>query len=452
MHPLWILLAAVIAVFVLIIRWKINAFIALILSAILIGVLSPAVALPDIMEEVGARFGSVVGRIGVAIAMAALIGQCLMESGAADKITRRFISWFGDRFSSLSMVASGYILSIPVFHDTVFYLLVPLARSMTIRAGGRHYILNTLAIGAGGVSTHVFVPPTPGPLAMATEMHVDLGLMILVGLAIGIPSSLAAWLYCIWIDRKLNIPVREAPGLSLAELEEIANKPESELPGFWVSLMPIALPVVLITANTLTGTFAPESALHPYASFFGNATFALILSAASAMWVLARQKGYSLRDLAKPAEMAIKDAGLIILITAGGGAFGGMLVKAGVGDVLGEWAKSAGVSFILLGFGVSMMLRIAQGSATVAMITVSSILAPLVVQSPPDYHPVYILMAIGAGSITGGWMNDSGFWVYRTMTGLTEVEALMTKTPSLAVLGFTGLLVSWLGSVLFPLM
>ncbi|MEZ5365702.1 MAG: SLC13 family permease [Bryobacterales bacterium] len=451
MHPLWILLVAVVAVFTLIIRWKINAFIALILSAILIGVLSPAVPLPDVMGEVGSRFGGVVGRIGVAIAMAALIGQCLMESGAADKITRRFIAWLGDRFSSLSMLISGYVLSIPVFHDTVFYLLVPLARSMTIRSGGRHYILNTLAIGAGGVSTHVFVPPTPGPLAMASEMHVDLGLMILVGLAVGIPSSLAAWLYCIWIDRKLDIAVREAPGLSLKELEEIANKPESALPGFWLSLAPIFLPVLLITANTLTGTFAPESPIRPYASFFGNPSFALILSAGTAMWVLARQKGYSLRELAKPAEMAIKDAGLIILITAGGGAFGGMLVEAGVGDVLGQWAKSAGVSYILLGFGVAMMLRIAQGSATVAMITVSSILAPLVAQTPPAYHPVYILMAIGAGSITGGWMNDSGFWVYRTMTGLTEIEALKTKSVSLAVLGFTGLLVSWLGSVLFPL-
>ena len=183
----------------------------------------------------------------------------------------------------------------------------------------------------------------------------------------------------------------------------------------------------------------------------GNPSLALILSAATAMWVLARQKGMGLRDLAKPAEKAIKDAGLIILITAGGGAFGGMLVAAGLGEVLGELAKSAGISYLVLGWGVAMMLRVAQGSATVAMITVSSILAPLVVQSPPPYHPVYILMAIGAGSITGGWMNDSGFWVYRTMTGLTEVEALKTKSVSLIVLGLTGLMAAWLGSTFLPL-
>ncbi len=451
MHPLLILLIAVVAVFLLIIRWKINAFVALIISAILIGLLSPEVALNEVMGEVGARFGSVVGRIGVAIAMAAVIGQCLMQSGAADKITRAFVRWFGQKYSSLSMVASGYVLSVPVFHDTVFYLLIPLARSMTMRAGGQNYLLNTLSIGAGGAATHVFVPPTPGPLAMAATMDVDLGVVIIVGLAVALPSAMASWGYAVWIDRKMNIPIREAPGPSLEELEKIANRDEAELPGFWISLLPIILPVVMITANTVTNTFFKGSEFAHLMTFFGNPSLALMVSAAAAMWVLARQKGMTLRDLAKPTEMAIKDAGLIILITAGGGAFGGMLVKAGVGEVLGELAKSAGISYLLLGFGVSTMLRIAQGSATVAMITVSSIMAPIILDSPPEYHVVYIIMAIGAGSITGGWMNDSGFWVFRTMTGLTEVEALKTKTVSLIAMGFTGLAAAWLGSVLFPL-
>ena len=451
MHPLLILLIAVIAVFLLIIRWKINAFVALIMSAILIGLLSPEVALNEVMGEVGTRFGSVVGRIGVAIAMAAVIGQCLMQSGAADKITRAFVRWFGQKYSSLSMVASGYVLSVPVFHDTVFYLLIPLARSMTMRAGGQNYLLNTLSIGAGGAATHVFVPPTPGPLAMAATMDVDLGLVIIVGLAVALPSAMASWGYAVWIDRKMNIPIREAPGPSLEELEKIANRDEAELPGFWVSLLPIILPVIMITANTVANTFFKGTEFAHLMTFVGNPSLALMVSAAAAMWVLARQKGMTLRDLAKPTEMAIKDAGLIILITAGGGAFGGMLVKAGVGDVLGELAKSAGISYLLLGFGVSTMLRIAQGSATVAMITVSSIMAPIILDSPPEYHAVYIIMAIGAGSITGGWMNDSGFWVFRTMTGLTEVEALKTKTVSLIAMGFTGLAAAWLGSVLFPL-
>ena len=451
MHPIFILLIAMATVFLLIIRWKVNAFAALILSAILIGLMSPHVAIQDIMGAVTEAFGGLVGRIGVAIAMAAVIGQCLMESGGAEKITRRFVDWLGERYSSFSMVISGYILSIPVFHDTVFYLLVPLARSMSMRTGGRNYLLYTLAIGAGGVTTHIFVPPTPGPLAMAETLGIDLGLVIIVGLMVAIPSALACWAYAYWIDRKMQLPIREAPGLTLDELREVANRPESELPGFFVSLLPIAIPVILITANTISNTFFSGTMLSDVTAFLGNPNLALILAATAGLWLLASHKGLTLKELAKPTEEAIKSAGLIILITAGGGAFGRMLVKAEVGTVLGGYAQEIGLSLMLLGFGISMLFRIAQGSATTAMITTAEILAPLILAAPPAYHSVYILTAIGSGSIVGGWMNDSGFWVFKTMTGLTEVEALKTKTVSLFALGGAGLLASYLGAVAFPL-
>ena len=451
MHPIFILLIAMATVFLLIIRWKVNAFAALILSAILIGLMSPHVAIQDIMGAVTEAFGGLVGRIGVAIAMAAVIGQCLMESGGAEKITRRFVAWLGERYSSFSMVISGYILSIPVFHDTVFYLLVPLARSMSMRTGGRNYLLYTLAIGAGGVTTHIFVPPTPGPLAMAETLNIDLGLVIIVGLMVAIPSALACWAYAYWIDRKMQLPIREAPGLTLDELREVANRPERELPGFFVSLLPIAIPVILITANTISNTFFSGTLLSDVTAFLGNPNLALILAATAGLWLLASHKGLTLKELAKPTEEAIKSAGLIILITAGGGAFGRMLVKAEVGTVLGGYAQEIGLSLMLLGFGISMLFRIAQGSATTAMITTAEILAPLILAAPPAYHSVYILTAIGSGSIVGGWMNDSGFWVFKTMTGLTEVEALKTKTVSLFALGGAGLLASYLGAVVFPL-
>ena len=260
MHPILILSIATASVFLLIVRWKINAFVALICSAILIGALSPKIPLDQAIGEVIDAFGGLAGRIGIVIAMAAVIGQCLMESGAAEKITRRFVAWLGEKYSSLSMVISGYVLSIPVFYDTVFYLLVPLARSMSMRANGRNYLLYTLAIGAGGVTTHIFVPPTPGPLAMAETLRIDLGLVIVVGGLVAIPAALSSWAFSIWVDRKMNIPIREAPGLSLKELEVIANRPESELPSFARSLLPIVLPLVLITANTVTGAFFPTVA------------------------------------------------------------------------------------------------------------------------------------------------------------------------------------------------
>ncbi len=451
MHPFLILLIAVAAVFVLIIRLRVNAFVALISSAILIGLLSPDIAVNEVVPAVGERFGDVVGRIGIAIAMAAIVGQCLMESGAADRITRRFVAWLGEARSSLSLVASGYVLSVPVFSDTVFYLLVPLARAMSVRMGGRNYVLYVMAISAGGSATHVFVPPTPGPLVMASTLSVDVGIVILVGLCVALPASLCGWLYSIWIDRKLDIPIREAPGLSLDELGRIATRPEEELPGFWASMSPILLPVVLITSNTVANTFYEGTGLARLTAFLGNPSFALLAGAVVSLWLLARQNRLSLKQLAVPVEEAIKSAGVIILITAGGGAFGGMLVLAGVGDMLGESASELGMSLMLLGFLLAMLVKIAQGSGTVAMITASAIMAPLLASADLTYHPVYVLMSIGSGALIGTWMNDSGFWVFRTMTGLTEIETLQTKTALLVVLGTTGFAVTLLGSWLFPL-
>ena len=451
MHPILILLIAVAAVFVLIIQLRVNAFVALISSAILIGLLSPDIAVNEVIPAVGERFGDVVGRIGIAIAMAAIVGQCLMESGAADRITRRFVAWLGEARSSLSLVASGYVLSVPVFSDTVFYLLVPLARAMSVRMGGRNYVLYVMAISAGGSATHVFVPPTPGPLVMASTLSVDVGIVILVGLCVALPASLCGWLYSIWIDRKLNIPIREAPGLSLKELGKIATRPEEELPSFWASMSPILLPVALITSNTVANTFYEGTGLARLTAFLGNPSFALLAGAVVSLWLLARQNRLSLKQLAVPVEEAIKSAGVIILITAGGGAFGGMLVRAGVGDVLGESASELGMSLMLLGFLLAMLVKIAQGSGTVAMITASAIMAPLLTSADLTYHPVYVLMSIGSGALIGTWMNDSGFWVFRTMTGLSEIETLQTKTALLVVLGSTGFAVTLLGSWLFPL-
>jgi GntP family gluconate:H+ symporter len=286
---------------------------------------------------------------------------------------------------------------------------------------------------------------------MAANMNIDLGIVILVGLAVAIPVALTCWLYALYIDRKLNIPIREAPGLPLAELEKVAMRPESELPNFWVSMSPILLPVLLITANTIANAVATESLAAKITQFLGDPNLALLLAAALSLWLLARTQQLALKELSKSMEEAIKAAGVIILITAGGGAFGGMLVKAGLGENLGDLAQKWGVSLMVLGFVLAMLFKVAQGSATVGMITVSAVLAPLIAANPPPYHPVYVLMAIGGGSQVGAWMNDSGFWVFQTMTGLSEIETLQTKSAMLAVLGITGFLVSLFLSWLFPL-
>ncbi|MDA1315755.1 MAG: SLC13 family permease [Acidobacteria bacterium] len=449
-HPLVVLVIAIAVVFVLIIRLKINAFMALITAATTVGLLSSTVSLGEVMPEVAGAFGRVCGGIGIVIALAALIGQCLMESGAADKIVRVFVRALGEKHASVSLLCSGYILSVPVFFDTVFYLLVPLARAMRVRMG-RNYVLFVMAICAGGAVTHTMVPPTPGPLAMAATLDFDLGVMILVGAMIGLPMAIVGWLFAMNRDKVLDIPLRETPGLTLTELEDLAKADESRLPSLFMSLLPIVLPVIFITSNTAVNAIDKTSPLAGITGFLGNPNFALLLSAAISLYLLASQKGYSLTDLAKPVETAFASGGLIILITAAGGSFGGMLVKAEVGKTLGDLAQDFGIPFLLLSFLLATLIKVAQGSGTVTMITVSSIMAPLIIAAPQAFHPVYIACAIGSGSLVGSWMNDSGFWVYKQMSGFTEMEALQTWTPMLAIMGVTGLIITQLLAMIIPL-
>lgn len=450
MHPLLVLPIAIAVVFLLIIRMKINAFVALIAAAITVGVLSPNVPLPAVMGKVATTFGVVAGKIGIVIALAALIGQCLMESGAADKIVRVFVRGLGESRASLSLLASGYLLSVPVFFDTVFYLLVPLARAMRVRTG-KNYLLFVMAICAGGAVTHSMVPPTPGPLAMAATLNIDLGMMILAGAIVGVPMSIAGWLFARNRDLAMDVPLRATGGMSLEELKDLALRDEAKLPGFWHSMMPILLPVLMITANTAASAIDKTSSFAQLMQFVGDPNFALLVSTAVAVHLLAKQKGLALIELAKPMEEAFASGGLIILITAAGGAFGGMLVEAGVGRTIGDMAQQYSIPLLLLGFLLGALLKVAQGSGTVAMITVSSILAPLAVATPPPFHTVYIACAIGSGSLVGSWMNDSGFWVYKQMSGLTEQEALRTWTPLLAVLGVTGYVATQVAAIVLPL-
>lgn len=450
MPPVAILVVAVAVVFVLIIRFKVNAFLALIVAAMTAGLMAPQVELARTMQMVATRFGEVCGRIGIVIALAALVGFCLMESGGADKITRVFVRLLGEKRSSLSLLGSGYVLAIPVFFDTVFYLLVPLARAMRIRTG-KNYLLFVMAICAGGTITHSLVPPTPGPLAAASTLGVDLGVMILTGCIVGLPMAAVGWMFSVYMDRVLPVPFRETPGLSLAELEELAHRSDEHLPGFLHSLSPIALPVLMITSNTVAQAVAPGTGIAKVTAFLGDPNFALLVATVISLHMLAHQKRLTLSELAGRVEAAFSNAGLIILITAAGGAFGGMLVEAGVGKALSDMSKQYQVPVLLLGFLLAGLMKLAQGSGTVAIITTSSIVAPLLVEAPPPYHNVYVAMAIGSGALMGSWMNDSGFWVYKQMSGLTEGEALKTWTPLLAVLGITGFLTVVVASMLVPL-
>jgi len=458
MPPLLILGIGVAIVIGMIVVLRINAFIALISAALIVSLLAPG-PLAEKVSRVAAEFGKTAGNIGIVIALAVVIGKCMMDSGAADRIVRAFLSLLGEKRSATALMASGYVLSVPVFFDTVFYLLVPLARSMTRRTG-KHYLKYALAIAAGGVITHSLVPPTPGPLFMAENLGIDVGVMIVVGALVAMPASFVGMLVAGLLDRRMNIPLRPI-GTGESEPEPFDD---SELPDLSISLLPILLPVVLISANTIVSTLAKTAAegsyLHNIAdvtAVLGNVNLAMLFATAIAMWMLKSKRKLTLARLSKVVEVSLMSGGIVILITAAGGAFGAMLKAANVGPALGslftnDGTEATGLMLLILGAVIASVMKIAQGSGTVAMITASAMIAAMIpsVESL-GYHPAYLATAIGGGSMICSWMNDSGFWIFVKMTGLTEAEGLKSWTVLLTVMGLTAVIVSLILALVLPL-
>jgi len=454
MHPLLILGIGITIVIGMIVVLRINAFIALISAAMVVSMLAPG-PLAEKVSRVAEAFGKTAGGIGIVIALAVVIGKCMMDSGAADRVVRAFLSLLGEKRSATALMASGYVLAVPVFFDTVFYLLVPLARSMPRRTG-KHYLKYALAIAAGGVITHSLVPPTPGPLLMAANLKIDVGVMIIVGALVALPAAFVGMLLAGWFDRRMNIPLRPI-GTGEAEPEPFDD---SELPPLWISLLPILLPVVLISAGTIVEAFAKDAAdgssLRQFADIvavLGNVNLAMLLATAIAMWMLKSKRQLTLARLSKVVEVSLMSGGVVILITAAGGAFGAMLKAAQIGPAIAELVpgESTGFMLLILGAVIASVMKIAQGSGTVAMITASAMVAAMIPSTESlGYHPAYLATAIGGGSMICSWMNDSGFWIFVKMTGLTEAEGLKSWTPLIAIMGLTSVIVSLVLAIVLP--
>ena len=419
-------------------------------------------------------FGDLVGGLGLIIALAAIIGTCMMGSGAADRVVRSLMNLFGEKRAGIVLLLSGFLLSIPVFFDTVFFLLIPLARALALRTG-KSYTMYVIAMAGAGAITHSMVPPTPGPLFIAEGLgHLVppdgfLGEAMMAGLVASILPALLVLKMAKWFDAKYNIPMRELPGSSTKELQEIVNKKDDELPSLFLSALPIALPVVLISLVTILKfvkkmagadsflTTDSFQALFPYLEFLGNPNVAMSLAGAFAILglaqKLAKEKEGALSDkLGKTLQEPLATAGVILLITGAGGAFGAMIRLSGVGEVIGSMAKEFDISIVLLAWVVTAIIRIAQGSATVAMITGVGLMSAIIGDgSGLDYHPLYVFLAIGFGSITLSWMNDSGFWVVQRLSGFTEKETLKTWSVLLTAIALLGLVLALLGSVVLPL-
>ena len=464
--PLWVLAIGVAVVIGCIAVLKIHPFFSLLLAAITVGLLTADLPDPDgkkgldhmvkALELPMVEMGSTAGKIAFAIALAAIIGMCLMESGAADKIVLRLIAVLGENRAAVALLISGFVLSIPVFFDTVFFLLIPLARALALRLK-RSYVLFVMAICGGGTITHSLVAPTPGPLVMAENLQIDLGVSIVGGLLGALIPAAAALIFAGLINKCFPKELTAASPTPDPNSRPAASEtPQSEegLPGFVISILPVVLPVTLIAFASFFGLAVeaaadrPEAdsalptlvAMQPWVNFFGNKNLALLLGTLIAVGLVLKRKKPGLRGLASLMDGPFQTAGVIILITSAGGAFGAMIKHSGVADTIKALALAGDMNYIVLAWLVAGVLKIAQGSGTVSMITTSSMMFGIIGDgSSLPYHPMYIFLAIGYGSKAISWMNDSGFWVVGRLSGFTEMETLRTWTLLLASISVTGI-------------
>lgn len=435
---------------------RVHSFFALISAAMLVGLLNALNQTGEqrftkAIEMVMTEFGATTSKIGFTIAAAAVIGMCLMESGAAEKIIRRFIALIGEVHAGLALLTCSFTLCAPVFYDTVIMLLLPLARTLSLRTK-KHYLLYVLVICAGGAISNGLIPPAPGPLFVSESLKIDLGVAILGGIAFGILPALGAYAVALWMNRRMVVPVRELPGSRLESLSALAARPESELPGLLASVSPVVVPVALIASGSFLSLFraqvSPEVA--QFITFLGNKNIALFIAGILALALLAHQKRTGWRDVGKVLGPPLETAGVIILIVSAGGAYGAMIKNSGVGDAIRTFAGGNTTHYVLLAWVISASIRVVQGSATVATITAVGIMQSVAGSEGYGVHPIYIMVAIGFGSKFLNWMNDSGFWVVNRFSGLTQGELLRSWSILISVVSLLGLCEVLLVARFFP--
>lgn len=472
MTPILLLVIGLIVVLGGILFVKLHPILALLLGALLVGFLTPAELLQNyalsknlspqqvtalldqsLGERIAIAFGNTCEKIGLLIVLASIIGKCLLDSGAAERIVRSILRVFGDKKAPVSFMASSFLLGIPIFFDTIFYLMIPLARAMGVR-NEKSYALYVMAIVAGGTMAHSLVPPTPGPLFAAGAFGVSVGLMIMMGTLVGLACAGGGLLYGIWLNRRQLIPLRTTSETSVEELKGWLEKDKDQLPSFFMSNLPIALPVVLIAGNTITKGLSmpiPEG-VRAFFALTGNPVIALFIATIISLFLLSRQFAYRLKELKKPIEEAIYSAGMIILITATGGAFGAMLQQTSIGNWLVGLSPDYKLAALPLAFIIAAVIRTAQGSATVSIITAVGMLTAFAAPGALPFNPVYLAIVIGCGSKLFPWMNDSGFWIICKMSGFTEGETIRNFSFLLSIMGLVGLATTMVLAKVFPLL
>ncbi|MFC2386891.1 GntP family permease [Treponema socranskii] len=429
----------------LILKTKVHVFIALIIASCIIG-LAGGMAPTAIAGTITKGFGGTLGGIGIIIGLGVMMGQIFEASGAAERMARVFLKLFGKGREEFAMAITGYVVSIAIFCDSGFVILSPLARALS-RETKKSMVSLSIALAGGLVITHSLVPPTPGPLGVAGTFGIDVGNFLLLGLVVSIPMTLAVMFYGKWLGKKIyQIPGDkegewQRPPYQKPQYDTNGGANAKKLPNAFVSFMPIVLPVVLILLNTVLSAL---KATGPIATFFfvvGTPIFAVLIGTLLAIFTLTR--GQSRESVINTLEASIKSAGIIILVTGGGGALGQVIKDAGVGNYIAQGIAATHIPVILLPFIIATLVRFVQGSGTVAMITAAGITAPIVAASGGNM--VLGALAATVGSLFFSYFNDSFYWVVNRLSGITDTKEQIrvwsiTTTIAWAV-GFAALLI-----------
>lgn len=438
LNPTRLVLAAVIGLIlllVLIIKFKIQAMIAILIGAISIGLMAGMPA-EDIVTAVNDGIGNTLKGIALLVGLGSMFGAILEISGGAQTLAVTMVKWFGDQKAAWALGITGLVIAMPVFFDAGLIILIPLAFSLAKRTK-RSSLFYVIPLLAGLAVGHAFIPPTPGPILVANMLGVELGWVILVGIFCGVVSMIVAG--PVWgsiCGNKYNISVPE----HVAKQEDFD---ESKLPNFWVIVGIILIPLVLIILDSVTGVVPALSSLQPVFAFLGEPFVALLIATVAAMLVLGIGHGYNTEELEKVMIKSLEPTGLILLVTACGGVLRYVLQYSGMGDVIGEAVSSMSLPIVILAFIVAALVRICVGSATVAMTMAAGIIASI--PGISELSPLYLACttaAVAGGATVCSHFNDSGFWLVKSLVGMDEKTTLKTWTIMETLVGGTGFLVA----------
>lgn len=421
----------------LILYLKIPAFISLLMASIAAGLLA-GLSGPEVIDTIKEGMGSTLGFVATVVGLGAMFGAILEKSGGAGAVANFLIGKLGLKRAPTSLVITGFVVAIPVFFDVAFIILVPLIYALQNKTG-KSLLLYAIPLLAGLAVTHAFIPPTPGPVAVADILGADLGWVILYGLFAGIP---AAWVSGLLFGKYIS----KIMYISLPEMAEEEGAETKNLPSAAMIFSIIGLPIVLILLDTFVKSgLIPISniSVQKTISFVGHPFTALIIANLIAWYFLGIRRGFSSKELLSFTTKSMAPAGTIILLTGAGGVFKQVLVNTGAGIMLADSLTGIGLPIVVFGFFAAALIRIIQGSSTVAMITSAGLTAPLILASTfsaPQLAAIVIAIASGASILSH--VNDSGFWLVKQYLGMTEKQTFRSWTMMTTVLAFTGFVCS----------